>query len=122
VNGGSGARGPLKPNEKLMRNQHILLFALCCTLTACGRLTDNSSPTASETTAQDRKDYEERVKRQQAQFDSYDQQAKRAEQLLATQEQFMKRQMEAFARFEKILDTWESQQKRYQKYLDSLPK
>ena len=102
-----------------MKYQHILLFALCCVLTACNRTAGISSASAP---LQAQKDYDEQLKRQQAQLDAYDQQAKRAEELLVTQEQFVKRQLEAFARFEKILDTWESQQKQYQKYLDSLPK
>ena len=102
-----------------MKYQHIVLFALCCMLTACDHTGGIASASVSP---QAQNDYNERVKRQQAQLDAYDKQAKRAEDLIAAQEQFMKRQLEAFARFEKILDTWESQQKQYQKYLDSLPK
>lgn len=102
-----------------MKYQYIVLFALCCMLTACDRTGGVSSASVS---SQAQNDYAERVKRQQAQLDAYDKQAKRAEELLVTQEQFMKRQEEAFARFQKILDTWENQQKQYQKYLDSLAK
>jgi len=102
-----------------MKKQHIVSFALCCMLTACDR-TGGISPASVSPQAQN--DYDEQVKRQQAQLDAYDRQTKRAEDLITTQEQFTKRQLEAFARFEKILDTWESQQKQYQKYLDSLPK
>ena len=88
-------------------------------LTACDRTGGISSATGS---SQARNDYDELVKRQQAQLDAYDKRTKRGEDLIATQEQFMRRQLEAFVRFEKILDTWESQQKQYQKYLDSLAK
>jgi hypothetical protein len=102
-----------------MKYQQIVLFTLCCMLTACDRTGGVSSASAL---LQAQKDYDEQVKRQQAQLDAYDQQNKRGEALLVTQEQLMKRQLDAFARFEKILDTWESQQKQYQKYLDSLAK
>jgi hypothetical protein len=102
-----------------MKYQHIVLFALCCMLTACDRTGDVSSASVS---AKAQNDYDEQLERQQLQLDTHDKQAKRAEELLASQEQFMKRELEAFARFEKILDTWQSQQKQYQKYLDTLAK
>ena len=117
----------------------IILFVACCLLTACDRRSDSAStstPASDSASLQVQKDYDEQVKRQQAQQDAYDRQTKRADEqlqaqegmhkradaLLTTQEQLLKRQQDDFARFEKILDTWEIQQKQYQKYLDSLPK
>ena len=62
-------------------------------LTACDRTGGISSASVS---SQAQNDYDEQIKRQQAQLDAWDKQGKRGEELLVTQEQFMKRQLEAF--------------------------
>ncbi len=127
----------VRSHRTLMKIHYIVLFVVCCMLTACNRHSADSTAPASDVAAsQAQKDYDEQIKRQQAAQDTYDRQTKRADvqlqaqedmhkradALLTTQEQLLKRQQDDFARFEKILDTWESQQKQYQKYLDSLPK
>ena|SRR3989442_15949518 len=130
----SGRRGSAldRSHPTSMRIHHVLLLVLCCTLSGCGHRVDNDN----STTDSRMKDYDDQVKRQQAQLDAYDKQSKHAEEqlqaqadmqkradaLLVVQEQLLKRQQEDFARFEKILDTWEGQQKQYQRYLDSLTK
>jgi hypothetical protein len=118
-----------------MKIHYIVLFVFCGTLSGCNRSLDATNSTSGTTPSQ-MNDYDEQVKRQQAQLDAYDNRSKQADEqlqaqaamqkrgdaLLAAQEQLLKRQQEDIARFQKILDTWESQQKQYQKYLDSLPK
>ena len=112
-----------------MKSSAIILFVVCCMLTACDRRGDNSTTAIPNSTAQAWKNYDEQLKQQQemrkrdeALVTAAEDQHKRAGALLTTQEQAMQRQLDDMARFEKILDTWESQQKQYQKYLDSLPK
>src|SRR5437016_2903236 len=103
-----------------MKIQHVVLFVLCCILTACDRRSDSPSASASDRASlQAQQDaYNRQVKRADEQLRAQEDMQKRADALLATQEQLLKRQQDDFARFEKILDTWESQQKQYQKYLD----
>jgi hypothetical protein len=106
-----------------MKTHYLVLFIVCCTLSACDRHSDNSRTAASDSaTSQAWKDYNEQTKRAGEQLQAQADMLKHADALLIMQEQMIKRQQDDFAKFEKILDTWESQQKQYQKYLDSLPK
>jgi hypothetical protein len=139
----------VRQDNKRMKIWMIALLVLCSLITACDRRSDGSrgSTTAN---SQAQNDYDDQVKRQQAQLDDYDKQSrhaeeqlkaqaamqkraddmlqaqedmhKRADALLVSQEQLLKRQQDDFARFEKILETWERHQTQYQKYLDSLEK
>jgi len=136
-------------NRAFMKTHHLLLFILCCSLAACDRHSDASASTSGASASQ-MKEYNEQVKRQQAQLDAYDRQSKsadeqirvrsnlqaradellrsqedthkRADAIMVVQEQMLKRQQDDLARYEKILETWERQQKQYQTYLDSLGK
>ena len=118
-------RGVADPwHDTHTKNQHIVLFALCCMLTACDRRSDASSTSASysDSMQAQQDNYDRQAKRADEQLGAQEEMLKRGERLLAVQEQLLKRQQDDCTRFEKILDTWESQQKQYQKYLDSLTK
>ncbi len=62
-----------------MKLQIVLLLVLCGLITACDRRSD-SSPAVDAAASQVQKDYDEQLKRQQAQLDAYDKQAKHAEE------------------------------------------
>ena len=64
-----------------------MLLVLCCTLSGCGHRVDNDN----STTDSRMKDYDDQVKRQQAQLDAYDKQSKHAEEQLQAQADMQKR-------------------------------
>src|SRR5438552_18782715 len=92
-----GSSGPpaslssvVRPHDLAMKLQHIVPFILCCMITACDRRSDGP-PVSGTATSQVQKDYDEQLKRQQAQLDAYDKHSKHAEHQLRAQAEMQKR-------------------------------